>query len=157
MIRSLACLLALLLAAPTLQAQDPKEDKGKEEKVKEKAGNGDKLLNVKDKLTDDDPEDSVLLIRGQPKACRCKTYTLRMKKGERNIVYLSPSQGGFRASFVLGEKAVKAALDSGLPARVVKMIREAKRYPEGRAVRIDVDSAGDVLVIKKLVEIKLGS
>ena len=84
-------------------------------------------------------------------------WALRMKKGERNIVYLSPSQGGFRVSFVLGEKAVKAALDSGLPARLVKMIREAKRYPEGRAVRIDVNNARDVVVIKKLVEIKLGS
>jgi thiol-disulfide isomerase/thioredoxin len=85
MIRSLACLLALLLAAPTLRAQDPKEDKGQEEKVKEKAGDG-KLLNVKDKLTNDDPEDSVLLEKGQTKACRCKTFPLRMKKGEIYVI-----------------------------------------------------------------------
>jgi len=83
MIRSLACTLALLLASPALRAGDPKEEKGKEEKAQqEKGGNGDTVLDVKGKLTNDDPEDTVFLVKGQTKFSRCKTYPVRLKKGE---------------------------------------------------------------------------
>src|SRR3954451_13830771 len=80
-----------------------------------------------------------------------------MKHGDRNIVYLAPMRGSFRASFALGDKAVNSALDSGLPARVVKLIKEAKRYAEGTAVRVVVKSSADVEVVLNLAEIKLES
>lgn len=32
-------------------------------------------------------------------------WALRLKRGQRNIVYLSPNRGGFTASFALGERA----------------------------------------------------
>ena len=82
-------------------------------------------------------------------------WSLRLKRGERNIVYLSPLHGGFRASFALGDKAVQAALASGLPNPVIKLIKEAKRYAEGTAVRIDVQGTEDVDIVKKLAAIKL--
>ena len=74
-------------------------------------------------------------------------WSLRLKRGERNIVYLSPLHGGFRASFALGDKAVQAALASGLPNPVIKLIKEAKRYAEGTAVRIDVQGTEDVDIV----------
>ena len=64
--------------------------------------------------------------------------------------------GCCRASFALGDKAVKAALDMGLPVAVVKMIKSAKKYAEGSAVRIEVREVEDVEVVKKLVQAKLG-
>jgi hypothetical protein len=82
-------------------------------------------------------------------------WSLRLKRGERNIVYLSPLRGCFRASFALGDKAVQAARQCGLPPRVIKIIKEAKRYAEGTAVRIDVNSPEDLLIVKKLAVIKL--
>ena len=82
-------------------------------------------------------------------------WALRLKSGERNVVYLGPSRGGFRASFVLGGKAVQAALHSGLPARVVKLLKDAKQYAEGTAVRIDAKDPRDVEVVTKLAAIKL--
>ena len=82
-------------------------------------------------------------------------WSLRLKRGDRNIVYLSPSRGCFRASFALGDKAVQAALASGLPKPVIKLINEAKRYAEGTAVRIDVQGTEDVGIVTKLAAIKL--
>ena len=82
-------------------------------------------------------------------------WALRLKRGDRNIVYLSPFRGCFRASFALGDKAVQAALASGFPKPVIKLIQEAKRYAEGTAVRIDVNEPEDISIVKQLVVIKL--
>jgi hypothetical protein len=82
-------------------------------------------------------------------------WALRLKHGKRAIVYLSPSAGCFMASFALGDKAVAAARESGLPARALKIVDEAKRYAEGTAVRIDVRGPGDLEIVKKLAAVKL--
>lgn len=82
-------------------------------------------------------------------------WSLRVKKGERIIVYLAPLEGCFRASFALGEKAVRAALASGLPAPVVANIKSARKYAEGTAVRVEMREFGDIEVVKKLAQAKL--
>src|SRR5574340_223465 len=46
-------------------------------------------------------------------------WSLKVKYGDRTILYLSPCQRSFRASFALGDKAVKAAPASGFPAPVL--------------------------------------
>ena len=84
-------------------------------------------------------------------------WSLRLKRKQRNILYLSPSRGGFMASFALGDKAIQAARASDLPARALKIIAEAKKYAEGTAVRIEVKGTEDLAAIKKLVEIKLAN
>jgi hypothetical protein len=78
-----------------------------------------------------------------------------LKRGDRNIVYLSPFRGSFRASFALGEKAVAAARKSCLPPRILKSIAGVKRYPEGTAVRIEVNDPEDAAIVKMLAAIKL--
>ena len=82
-------------------------------------------------------------------------WALRLKHKERNIVYLSPSQGGFMASFALGDKAIQAALDGGLPQPVVQLIKKAKQYAEGTPVRIEMTGPKDIAVVKKLTAAKL--
>jgi hypothetical protein len=82
-------------------------------------------------------------------------WSLRLKRGDRNIVYLSPFHGCFRASFALGDKAVQAARQCGLPPRAIRIINEAKRYAEGTAVRIDVNGPEDIPIVKQLAAIKL--
>ncbi len=82
-------------------------------------------------------------------------WSLRLKLKERNILYLGPCEGAFRTAFVLGDKAVAAARQSGLPASVIKIINEAKRYPEGTAVRFEIKKAKDIETATKLAGIKL--
>jgi len=82
-------------------------------------------------------------------------WSLKVKHDQRTILYLSPSRGCFMASFALGDKAVKAAQQSGLPQRALDMINHAKRYAEGTAVRIDVFGTKEVAIVEKLAAIKL--
>jgi hypothetical protein len=82
-------------------------------------------------------------------------WSLRLQAKKRNIVYLGPREGWFLASFALGDKAIAAAMKSGLDQRVLRLIAESKRYPEGTAVRIEVRSEGDLQAVKKLVKIKI--
>jgi Protein of unknown function (DUF3788) len=82
-------------------------------------------------------------------------WSLRLKHKERNIVYLIPWQGAFQVALVLGDKAVKVAQQSSLPAQVRKLIAESRRYAEGTGVRIGVRGPEDIAVIKQLARIKL--
>ena len=82
-------------------------------------------------------------------------WSLRLQLKKRNIVYLAPRLGSFMAAFVLGDKAVAVARKSTLPAYVLKMIAEAKRYAEGTPVRIEVTNQENVEIVKTLARIKV--
>jgi hypothetical protein len=82
-------------------------------------------------------------------------WGLRLKRDNRAILYMTPCEGYFLASFALGEKAVKAAHESDLPAAVLAVIDGAKKYAEGRGVRLEVRTAADVRYIEKLAAIKM--
>jgi hypothetical protein len=88
-----------------------------------------------------------------------KTYgwSLRLKRKKRAVVYLTPLADGFRASFALGERAVHAARESALPKPVLRLIDEAPRYAEGRAVRMEVKRASDVKYVMQLAAIKMAN
>ncbi|HWJ48945.1 MAG TPA: DUF3788 domain-containing protein [Candidatus Udaeobacter sp.] len=82
-------------------------------------------------------------------------WSLRLQLKKRNIVYLGPRTGSFMAAFVLGDKAVAVARKSELPAYVLDMIAEAKRYAEGTPVRIEVSKPKHVELVKILAKIKV--
>jgi hypothetical protein len=82
-------------------------------------------------------------------------WSLRLKHKERAILYLKPCEGHFRVSFALGEKAANAAHDADLPASVLKLIDNAPKYPEGRAVRLEVRSRADIRLALKIAQIKM--
>ena len=82
-------------------------------------------------------------------------WSLRLKRAKRNIVYLIPFSGAFQVAFIFGEKAMQAARDEKLPARIVKIMEAAPKYVEGTGVRLDVERAEDVEIIKKLAMIKV--
>jgi hypothetical protein len=84
-------------------------------------------------------------------------WSLRLKRKKRTIVWLAPCQGCFRVAFILGDKAMKAARECQLPKRVVKILEEAPKYPEGTGVRIHVNGFRDIPVLKKLAAIKLAN
>jgi hypothetical protein len=82
-------------------------------------------------------------------------WGLRLKKETRVILYMVPCKGSFLASFALGEKAVAAAHASDLPFPVLEVIDSAKKYAEGRGVRIEVRNPQDVSHVEKLAIIKM--
>jgi hypothetical protein len=82
-------------------------------------------------------------------------WSFRLQLKKRNILYLGPRSGSFMASFVLADKAIAVARKSNLPAYVLKMIAEAKRYGEGTPVRIEVSKPEDLVPVKTLAKIKV--
>jgi hypothetical protein len=84
-------------------------------------------------------------------------WSLRLKLKKRTIIYLGPCTGCFRASFVLGDKAVAAARVSSLPKPILKLLDEAPRYAEGTGLRLIVKTERDLPAIRKLALIKLAN
>ena len=84
-------------------------------------------------------------------------WSLRLKQKKRNIVYLIPCAGCFRAAFALGDKAVAAARKGDLAKSTLKIIDEAPRYAEGTGVRLMVKAEKDLAAIKKLALIKMAN
>lgn len=85
-------------------------------------------------------------------------WGLRLKHKERIIVYMTPCEGYFLALVCPGgEKAVQAARNSDLPASIMQVVDSARKYAEGRGVRLKVTSARDVRNIEKLAVIKMST
>lgn len=84
-------------------------------------------------------------------------WGLRLKQPARTVLYMTPCRGYFLVSFALGEKAVKAARESDLPASILEIIDSAKKYAEGRGVRLQIRTAKDVRNVEKLAAIKMAN
>ncbi len=82
-------------------------------------------------------------------------WSLRLKRGKRNILYIAPCRGCFNVAFILGDRAIEAARHGKLPKNVLAKIDEGTRYPEGTAVRFSVKAARDIAGLKKLTAVKL--
>lgn len=82
-------------------------------------------------------------------------WGLRVTQGTRAVLSLIPGEGSFLASLALGERAVLAARERGLPDGVLAVVDAAPRYAEGRGVRLPVSTAEDVAAALELVAAKL--
>lgn len=82
-------------------------------------------------------------------------WSLRVFRGKRTIIWLSPREGWFQAGIILGGKAIEACMKSKPTQRLRKLIDEAPRYAEGTGLRIEVKSERDLALVRKLAEIKI--
>ena len=82
-------------------------------------------------------------------------WGLRLKSGTRVILYMTPGEGQFLASIVLGERSISTA--RRLPVEVRRLLDAANRYAEGRGVRLRVWRASDVEIVARLVSLKLST
>ena len=82
-------------------------------------------------------------------------WNYRVKDSKRVVVYFMPCMGYFKASMVLGKKAVADALSSRISQPIKQTILNAKAYAEGTGIRVEVRDNTTLEDIKKLVEIKL--
>ena len=84
-------------------------------------------------------------------------WILKTLRKKRNLFFFISLKGSFQVSFVFGEKAVAAVEKSDLPKELIIELKNARKYAEGRGLRIDVRNSADVEHIKKLVEIKVNN
>ncbi|MHC4324867.1 MAG: DUF3788 family protein [Planctomycetota bacterium] len=84
-------------------------------------------------------------------------WILKTLRKKRNLFFFIPLKGTFQLSFVFGEKAVAAVEKSDLPQELITELKNARKYAEGRGLRVDVKNSADVENIRKLVEIKINN
>ncbi len=83
-------------------------------------------------------------------------WSLRLKRKDRAILYLTPQAGHFLVGVAMGEKAVKAAQGMALLKTTLRLIEEAPRYAEGRGVRMAVATEADLRDAEQLAAAKVG-
>ena len=84
-------------------------------------------------------------------------WTLKMMLKERNLFFFGPCDKFFRIAFVFGDKAVKAIENSDLPDALIQEVKNAKKYMEGRGLRIEVKKKKQIEDIIKLTAIKVNN
>ncbi|MDH5196854.1 MAG: DUF3788 family protein [Gemmatimonadota bacterium] len=80
---------------------------------------------------------------------------LKVSAGKRTLYYLRPDSRSVHVSFVLGRRACEAALAGQVPTHLHGVIRSAKQFPEGRAVRLELHRMADVADVEALLAVKL--
>jgi hypothetical protein len=84
-------------------------------------------------------------------------WSFRIKDKKRNIIYMGPRENSLTVAFLFSDKGVQAVQESSLPQSIKDELRNAKKYPEGRGIRLQVKTSADVANIKTLVDIKLAN
>lgn len=84
-------------------------------------------------------------------------WTLKVFLKKRNLFFFTPLLGFFRLAFVFGDKAVAAVERSDLPEMIKNELTHARKYAEGRGIRVEVSSLKDVAHVKKLIDIKVSN
>ena len=84
-------------------------------------------------------------------------WSFRLKDKKRNIIYMGPREDHIMVAFIFGDKGVDAVQNSSLPQSIKDELLNAKKYPEGRGIRLQVHNKADVANIKILVDIKLAN
>ena len=82
-------------------------------------------------------------------------WSLGLKQKKRSVVYLVPGEGRVYMQPRIQREGGDRSAQSALPSDVLEMVETAKRYTEGRAVRMQVQSGKDAAVAKELVGIKM--
>jgi hypothetical protein len=82
---------------------------------------------------------------------------LKVIGGTRTLYYVRPDRGAVHVSFLLGRLACEAALAGQVPAHLHAVIRSAKEFPEGRAVRLELHRLADLADVEALLAVKLGT
>lgn len=84
-------------------------------------------------------------------------WSLRLKNKKRAVLYMTPTNGFFLVGFALGQKAVDAAHERGLPQSVLDLIDSSQKFAEGRGVSFEVRTAEDVENVGAVAEAKMAN
>ncbi len=84
-------------------------------------------------------------------------WTLKLLLKKRNLFFMGPYEKYFIIAFVFGDKAVAEVEKSDLPAVLIKELVSAKKYAEGRGLRLEIRKKSDVKNVLKLTGFKINN
>lgn len=82
-------------------------------------------------------------------------WSFRIKDKKRAILYFLPRENRFLVAFVFGQKAFDEIMTTNIADGIKSDLTNARKYAEGRGVRIDITNESQLKDIEKLIEIKL--
>ena len=100
------------------------------------------------------------LLEGGPFVPEWKFYgakygwSLKLFEKKRNLCFINPKDGSFDVAFNFGDRAAEAVLAGTSSEAVKEALRAARRYAEGRGVRLTVASAPDLDEVRRLLAVK---
>lgn len=82
-------------------------------------------------------------------------WVLKLLYRGRNLLFLTPCDRYFRATFILGDKEVSEIENSDLPKDIITQLKGVKKFIEGRGFHITIRMQSDVRVVLKIAVIKM--
>ena len=83
-------------------------------------------------------------------------WNYRVRDQKRVLIYFLPRDNFFKVAFVFGEKAVDQIAKSDISNPIIEELMVAKKYSEGRGIRIEVKDSSVLSDVQKLIRIKVG-
>ena len=84
-------------------------------------------------------------------------WSFRIKDKKRAIIYLLPLDRLFMVAFVFGDKAVAEIMKAPITQEIKSELSQARKYAEGRGIRIEVKDDSLLGEIEQLIDIKLNN
>lgn len=84
-------------------------------------------------------------------------WSLKIFNKKRNVVFIAPEDGYFRAAFAFGEKACQEIMKSDLPDFIKQQLSESKVYVEGRGLQLEIRNTTNTEPLWQLIRIKLNT
>jgi len=81
-------------------------------------------------------------------------WGLKVFRKKRNMCFVGHEPGALAITFVLGDRAYERLLASDLPPGVRRVAEAARRFPEGRGIRLVVRDESDIEDAQLLLDIK---
>ena len=82
-------------------------------------------------------------------------WVLKVSQRDRTLFYVTPKANAFEATVLLGDRATEAALRGRVSKKHHASIRAARRYAEGRPVRLMIRKEAELSGVEELVAVKL--
>jgi hypothetical protein len=82
-------------------------------------------------------------------------WLLQLRHRKKTVVNLVPGKDAFVASLALNERGCDAARRAALSDSALEVLEKAPKYPEGRAVRVEVRSKKDLVDVEKLASVRM--
>ena len=82
-------------------------------------------------------------------------WTLKTLLKKRNLFFFQPFANYFSLTFIFGDKAVNVIEESDVSEAFKRVLRDAKKYAEGRGLLVKVKTRNDLTDVNKLIDIKV--
>jgi len=82
-------------------------------------------------------------------------WTLKTLLKKRNLFFFQPFANYFLLTFVFGDKAVNVIEKSDVSEALKRVLRDEKKYAEGRSLLVKVKRRNDLTDVSKLIDIKV--